>query len=95
MQIVVQVPDALAARLGGTADALSDAARDALLVDAYRTGRLTAAELQEALDLPTVDAFDGFLKAHGVPLELSEADLAREGTLIARLWPHPTAARQP
>ena len=91
MQIVVDIPDAVAARLGVT----SAAAREALLIDAYRTGRLTAAELQELLELPTGDAVEGVLKAHGVPLEYTEADLAREGALIARLWPRPVVSRQP
>ena len=92
MQIVVQVPDALAARLGGSPDGLSAAALEALLVDAYRTGRLTAAELQEALDLPTVDAFDGFLKAHGVPLEYTVEEFDAERALAERLWPTPAGA---
>lgn len=95
MRVVIDLPDAVAAILGGSPEVLSAAARDALLAEAYRAGRLTAADLQDALNLPTVDAFDGFLKAHGVPLEYTEADVAREGALIAQLWPRPVPAGQP
>lgn len=95
MRVVIDVPEALASRLGGSPDAVSDAVRVALLLDAYRTGQMTAAELQEVLDLPTVDAFDAFLKAHDVSLEYSDGDITREGALIARLWPRSTAAPRP
>ena len=95
MRITVDVPDDVAARVGGTPDAVADAAREALVVDAYRTGLLTTAEVQDALDLPTVDALDGCLKAHGVPLEYTEEDVAREGALIARLWPRQTSTSPP
>ena len=57
-----------------------------------RTGRLTEHELREVLDLPTRDALDGFLKAHGVPLDYSVEGLADERALAARLWPD-TASR--
>ena len=44
------------------------------------------------LDLPTRDAVDGFVKAHGVPLDDSVEDLAEERALATRLWPD-TASR--
>lgn len=93
MRIILDVPDDLAARLGVTPDALSAAAQDALLVDAYRTGQIAAAELQDALDLPTVDAVDGFLKAHGVPLEYTVEEFDEERALADRLWLHPATPR--
>ncbi len=87
MRILVDLPDPVAARLGQTPDAVADAVRETVLVDAYRAGQLTAAELQEALGLETVDAVDAVLKAHDVPFEYSDDDIAREGATIARLWP--------
>ena len=38
---------------------------------------------------------DPSAKTFDVPLEYTEADLAREGALIASLWPRPAATRQP
>jgi len=64
----LDLPDALGDRAAAPGQDLSEAAFRALVIDAYRMGRLTEHELREVLDLPTRDAVDGFLQAHGVPL---------------------------
>lgn len=92
MRIWLDLPDALGDRVAAPGQDLSEAAFHALVIDAYRMGRLTEHELREVLDLPTRDALDGFLKAHGVPLDYSVEDLADERALAARLWPD-TASR--
>ena len=92
MRIWVDVPDAIGDRVAAPGQDLSEAAFHALVIDAYRMGRLTEHELREVLDLPTRDAVGGFLKAHGVLLDYSVEDLAEERALAARLWPD-TAAR--
>jgi hypothetical protein len=92
MRIWLDLPDALGDRVAAPGQDLSEAAFHALVIDAYRMGRLTEHELREVLDLPTRDALDGFLKAHGVPLDYSVEDLADERELAARLWPD-TASR--
>ena len=86
MRIWLDLPDALGDRVAAPGQDLSEAAFHALVIDAYRMGRLTEHALREVLDLPTRDAVDGFLKAHGVPLDYSVEDLTEERALAARLW---------
>ena len=81
MRIWLDLPDALGDRVAAPGQDLSEAAFHALVIDAYRMGRLTEHELREVLDLPTRDALDGFLKAHGVPLDYSVEDVADERAL--------------
>ena len=95
MRIWLDLPDALGDRVAAPGQDLSEAAFHALVIDTYRMGRLTEHELREVLDLPTRDAVDGFLKAHGVPLDYSVEDLAEEWALaVRRAWPgvHPPTA---
>jgi hypothetical protein len=65
MNITVAIPDDLAARLGPEAD-LPRRALEALVLEAYRAGRLSNTELRMLLRLETRYEMDGFLKAHGV-----------------------------
>jgi len=55
-----------------------DRARDLLesyVLEGYKSGRLTAGEIQELLDFETGMEVDAFLKAHSVPLEITLEDL--------------------
>ena len=92
MRIVVEFPDAFAARLGGTPETLATAAREALAVEAYRHGQLTEYELGELLGLPTREAVDTLLTHHGVPLEYTWADLKADRETL-RHWREPAAGR--
>lgn len=65
MNITVQIPDDLAERLGAPGD-LSRRALEALAVEAFRAGKLTASELARLLNL-TPGQVDEFLNAHGLP----------------------------
>jgi hypothetical protein len=47
--------------------------------------RITGHQLRQLLDIPTRHDLDGFLKHHGVPLEYTFDDFAREGEISARL----------
>lgn len=91
MQIVVDVPDGLAKRLGVPPAALPEAAVRALAIDAYRCGQLTEWELGELLQLQTRDALDALLKQHGVPLKYTWDDLETERATLRRLLtPNPS-----
>jgi hypothetical protein len=55
-----------------------DLARDSLescALDGYKSGKLTAYQMQELLGLETKMEVDAFLKVHGVPLEMTLEDL--------------------
>lgn len=85
MNLIVHLPDALAARLRANHADLERKALEALVVEEYRTGRMTKPELCEALGLHGIDEFDGFLKARGVydPYTVDEID--REVESLVRL----------
>ena len=65
MNVVVRIPDDLAAQLGDTRD-LGRRALEALALQAYRAGQLTREELRRLLGYETKLSLDGFLKAQGV-----------------------------
>lgn len=63
-------------------------ARDALIVEAYRTGKLSIGQAARLLDLSIHDAY-GFIKDRGVPVNytLSDFDSDCEGLRELRKFP--------
>lgn len=59
--IEVSIPDALIRALGGQPEELSRQTLEALIVQAYRKGQITHAQVGELLDLDRWET-DGFLK---------------------------------
>ncbi len=47
-------------------------------LEGYKSGQLTAAQVRRVLGFSTRMEVDGFLKEHGVHLEYTEEDLARD-----------------
>lgn len=78
MNVMVPIPDRLAARFGSQAE-LARRVLETLALDEYRAGRLTKPELQDLLGFRTRAKLDGFLKGQGVieamTLEEFERDL--------------------
>jgi Uncharacterised protein family (UPF0175) len=85
MQVTVDIPDDVAARLEAAGGDLSRRALEALALEEYRCGHLTKPELRRLLGFGTRDALDGFLKAHNVLEPYSLDDLARERRDLQRL----------
>ena len=65
MNVMVPIPDDLAARFGSEAE-LGRRAVEALALEEYRAGRLARAELRHLLGFGTRGELDGFLKDHGI-----------------------------
>lgn len=65
MNVMVLIPDDLAARFGSEAE-LGRRVVEALALEEYRAGRLTRSELRQVLGFATRGALDGFLNDHGV-----------------------------
>jgi hypothetical protein len=63
MDIMVRIPDDLAQRLGTTSE-LERRVLEALAIEEYRLGHLTAPELCRLLGLEVGASLDLFLKAH-------------------------------
>lgn len=84
MDVTIQIPDDLAARIGAAGD-LPRRVLEVLAVEEYRSGRITKAELRRFLGLATRDALDGLLKAHGIYSTYTHGDLERERNDLRRL----------
>src|ERR1700709_670271 len=78
MDLIVHLPDDLAARLAAEGTTLKRRALEALAAEGYRTGQLTKPDLRRLLGLETGDEIDSFLRQHDVFEPDTPADLERE-----------------
>jgi predicted HTH domain antitoxin len=76
MQIQFELPDDIAQALA--ADDLPRAALEALALDGYRSGRLGGGQVQRLLGFSAPMQVHAFLKEHGVYLNYSAEDLAKD-----------------
>ena len=79
MQLTLQVPDELAAHLGGEAvhAELERRALEAFALEELRAGRITERQLRKMLGLPRI-RLDGFLKSHGIYEDVTLEDVERD-----------------
>jgi len=84
MDVTIQIPDEMAARLG-TARDLPRRVLEALAVEEFRLGRLTQAELRRLLGFATRQRLDAFLKARDVYVPYTLDDLDRDRNDLRRL----------
>ena len=76
--VTISLPDELLAAFSAQGQDLSRAALEALALEAYRTRKISGAQLRRLLGLHTRMEVDAFLKDHGVELEYSLEDLERD-----------------
>ncbi len=84
MALEIHIPDHILAQLNKDWDDLPRRAVEALAAEGYRSGVLTAAQIQEMLALESRWATDVFLKSHGCYLEYDECDLVRDIAAIRK-----------
>ena len=84
MEIIVRIPDDLAARFGAAGD-IERRALEALALDEFRHGRLTRSELKRLLGFATRGQLDAFLVRNDVTGRYAEEDLARDRADLERL----------
>ncbi len=84
MNITIDIPGDIEQRLQAHLGNLSQKALEAVAIEAYRSRLISAAEVQQMLQLPSRLAADAFLKAHGAYLHYSEADLEQDLQAIDR-----------
>ncbi len=85
MQITIEIPDELVSSMLAAPDR-SQAALEAIAIEAYREHRLTGYQLRQLLGIRSRDEMDGILKRHQVWLEYSMEDFEREREVTERLW---------
>lgn len=75
MDLVVQIPDAVVATLPSENGDLARDLLESYALEGYKSGKLTAYQVQELLGLETRMEVDAFLKAHSVAPEITLEDL--------------------
>jgi Uncharacterised protein family (UPF0175) len=70
MNLIIQIPDAVAQDLAASCDDLSRRALEAFVVEEYKSGRLSLPATQQLLGFATRGELDGFLQAHAVVEDL-------------------------
>lgn len=66
MQVTVEIPDDMAKRLTQAGQDPARAALEAVAIEGYRSGALSAYQTRRLLGFETRYELDGFLKAHNV-----------------------------
>lgn len=85
MDVTVQIPDDIAARLCAAGNDLSRLALEGLALEEYRNEHITKAELRRLLGFSTRYELDGFLKAHEVWINYTVEDAHRDVATLERL----------
>lgn len=84
MRITIDVPDDLFDSFATDAESLARATREALALEGIRSGKLTEAQGRRMLGIPSRYEMDGFLKAHGIMLDITLDDIRRETEASAK-----------
>lgn len=78
MDVHLEVPEELARRLAPDATGLARAALEALAAEGVRSGKLSVFEARTLLGVQSRYEMDGILKAHGVFLDQTADDVAKD-----------------
>jgi Uncharacterised protein family (UPF0175) len=78
MHVTLELPDDVVQSLGNNAASLSRVALEALALESLRSGKITVAQARRLLGIESQYEMDGFLKEHGVFLEMSAGDVLRD-----------------
>lgn len=87
MNISIEVPDDVVDHLQVRWDNIPRRALEALALEAYRSGVITEAQVQQMLKLPSRWEVEAFLKQAQVYLDYTEADLERDIIAIRKVSP--------
>ncbi len=86
MDLRIELPERIEAALREEWGDLSRAAKEALAIESYRTGRISAGFLAEMLGMGVIEARE-WLAQRGVPLPYSPHDLEEDCRDLAGLFP--------
>lgn len=85
MQITIDIPDDIAEQLTEAPDRVRRYLLELLVVEAYRTERITHFQVGQILDLPSRWAVDAFLKTRNAYLHYDEEDLESDRETLRQL----------
>src|SRR5258708_40071501 len=85
MEVTIQIPDDIAASIQTAGRDLPRSVLEAYALEGYKSGQLSAYQVQELLGFETSMEVDGFLKSHGVYLDYTEQDLEEDTAASRRI----------
>ena len=86
MQVTLEIPDDVVGKLAAQGQDPARAALEAVAIEGYRSGNLSASQTRRLLGFETGYELDGFLKAHNVwEHAYSLDDLERDREALKRL----------
>jgi len=85
MKITLDIPDNIVQQLTETPEELQRYLLELLVIEAYRTERITHFQVGQILNLPSRWAVDAFLKAHHAYLHYNEEDLESDRETLRQL----------
>ena len=78
MDVHLEVPEELARQLASDSEELARVALEALAAEGVRSGKLSVFQARELLGVQSRYEMDGFLKKHGVLLDLTLTDVRKD-----------------
>lgn len=78
MDVHIEVPEEFARHLSSDPKGLARVALEALAAEGVRSGKLTTFQARRLLGIQSRYEMDGFLKAHGVFLDLALEDIQND-----------------
>ena len=78
MEVRIQIPDDVAAQIQTDGGDLPRNVLEAYALEGYKSGQLSAYQVQEILGFETPMEVDGFLKSHGVYLDYTKEALKED-----------------
>jgi len=78
MDVHLEVPEELARQLASDSEGLARVALEALAAESVRSGKLSVFQARELLGIQSRYEMDGFLKKHGVLLDLTLEDVWKD-----------------
>ncbi len=78
MDVHLEIPEEFARQFASDSKGLARLALEALAAEGVRSGKLTTFQARRLLGIPSRYEMDGFLKAHGVYLDLTLEDVQKD-----------------
>jgi hypothetical protein len=83
MQVHLDIPEEVARQFAGEPGGLTRAALEALALEGVRSGKLTVHQARLMLGIPSRYEMDGFLKAHGLFLDITLEEVIKDSETAA------------
>ena len=78
MQVQLEIPEDVALQLATDPDGVARAALEAIALEGVRSGKFSVSQARRLLGIGSRYDMDGFLKAHGVFLDLTLDDVRKD-----------------